>query len=134
MATLHEIETIAAEIEAAQKRLAAAVAASPELFTKKRSIILHGVKTGFQQQHGSLTWNDDAAIVAAIRQQMPDHYNALVKVTEEPNKEALAEVDPATLRALGVKVNPAGTRVIVKLIEAVEDKQLSLPLNPEETS
>lgn len=128
MATLQELETITAEIETFRKRLVEMIAASPELFAKKRSLILHGVKTGFQQRHGSLSWGDDAQLVAAIRFQMPDHFAALVDVAESPNREALAELNSETLVALGIKVNPAGTRVVVRFVETADDKQMSLPL------
>jgi hypothetical protein len=128
MATLQEIDVIAAELRAARERLVAAIAGSPELFAKHRSIVMHGIKAGFRQRPSSLSWEDDAVLIASIRQHLPEQFAKLVEVTETPKKDALAELVEETLRTLGVKVNPAGMRVIAKFVEAEDDKQLALDL------
>ena len=131
MTTMQDIEALAAQLAEARDRLAAAIAAAPDLFEKKRSVVIHGIKTGFQRRHGSVEWDDDAALVAAIRRHVPERFAELVEVTERPMKEALAELDAATLESLGVRVKPAGERVIVRLIEdrAADEAQLALPFD-----
>jgi len=122
--TMQEIEVLAAQLAEARDRLAAAIAAAPELFAERRSVTLHGVKTGPQEHHGGLSWEDDATLVARIRTRLPEQFAALVEVTERPRKEALAELDLATLQDLGVAVKrPAGS-VTVRFVEA--DNQLDL--------
>ena len=130
MATMQDIEQVAAQLEAVRARMIELITSSPELFAKRRTLVIHGMKVGLRQSTRDLSWEDDAALVAAIRQHLPLQFSELVEVSESPIKDALAEIDPTTLSVLGVKVKPAGARVIVKLVEAADDRQLSLELRP----
>jgi hypothetical protein len=113
--------SVAATVQA-QAELLAAVAAAPHLFEKPRSIVLHGIKLGFQKGTGKLDWTDDEQVVKLARKHFPDQFDVLVKVTEKPIKGALANLTAAELKRLGVTVEDTGDIAFAKDATAEVDK------------
>ena len=95
-------------------RLSAAIAATPSLFEKPRTRILHGIKIGLQKGKGALTWQDDAKVCALIRKYYDDEIGVLIKTTEKPIKEGLERLTAAELQRLGVEQTKAGDQVVIK--------------------
>ena len=60
-----------AAVTEAQSGLLATITASPQLFTKPRSIVLHGIKLGFAKGKGRIEWEDDAQVVKLVRKHLP---------------------------------------------------------------
>lgn len=106
----------------AHNDLSAAVAESGALFTKPRTLVLHGIKVGFQKQKGRLSWDDDAQVVKLIRQHLPDQADVLIRVTEAPVRDALSELDGRMLKKLGVTVEADGDKVVVKPVDSEIDR------------
>ncbi len=132
--------TLQAEIEAATRRklpglrsavanvaqadadLKAAIDHAPELFRKPRSVVLHGLKLGYQKGKGKIDWEDDAQVVKLIRRHFPEQFDVLCKTTEKPVKAALANLSVAELKKLGVSVEETGDVVFVTDSTAGVDK------------
>jgi hypothetical protein len=115
-------EALAAAVNA-QNVLRSAVAESPGLFEKPRTFIFHGIKVGFAKQKGKLTWDDDAKVIALIREHLSeDQAEALIRVTEAPIRDALSELDGKLLKRLGVTVEADGDKAVVKPIDGEIDK------------
>lgn len=120
--SMRGIKNSVASVAEAQADLLAEVAAAPQLFEKPRSIVLHGIKLGFQKGTGKLDWTDDEQVVKLARKHFPDQFDVLVKVTEKPIKAALANLTAAELKRLGVTVEDTGDVAFAKDATAEVDK------------
>lgn len=98
--------------------------AAPELFVKPRSVIVQGIKVGYQKGKGKIDWEDDARVVKLIRRHFPDQADVLIKTTEKPAKDGLALLAVDELKRLGVTVEDTGDVVFVKPIDTDVDKAL----------
>ena len=105
-----------------QEKLRSMIADSPDLFKRPRSIIIYGIKVGFQKAKGTLSWADDSAVVKAIKRLFPDGWDGYVKVTEKPLKEPLATLPANDLKKLGITVSQDTDEVLIKSTENDIDK------------
>jgi len=106
-------------------KLGAAVEESPELFQKPKTIIMHGVQCGFRKVKGGLDWEDDEQVVKLIKKHLLDQFDLLVKVKETPIKTALAQLEIADLKRIGVSVvETEGDEVVVKAAVSEIEKWL----------
>lgn len=108
---------LTAQFKAAAEDLQAAVAAAPELFVKPRSVILHGIKAGYQKGKGKLDWEDAERVCKLIRKHQPALVDVLIQTVETPVKGALSELPVDDLRKLGVTVEGTGDVAFVKLAD-----------------
>ena len=116
------IKSAAAAAKDAQAELVAAVQAHPELFVKPRSYTLNGIKVGYAQGKGALTWEDDETVVARIRRFFPREENTLIATKEKPVASALKQLDAKDLARLGVTFEAVGDYVFVKASDSAVDK------------
>ena len=116
------LRSAVASVAQADANLKDAIAAQPALFQKPRSVVLHGLKLGFQKGKGKIDWEDDAQVVKLIRRHLPDQLDVLVKTTEKPVKSALANLTVAELKKIGVSVEETGDVVFVADSTAGVDK------------
>jgi hypothetical protein len=116
-----------------QEDLKAAVEDAPEHFTKPKTLVLHGIKVGYGKGRGSIEWADDSTLIKAIRKQLPDQFDVLVKTTEKPLKTPLAQLTADQLRKLGVKVEETGNVVIVRAVDSEVEKLVTALLKGVET-
>jgi len=117
------IKSAAAGAANTQSFLSAGIICQPELFTKPRTMTLHGIKLGFAKGKGKITWADDDKVVAAIRRHFAqDSADTLIRTVEEPVKDALAQLPAVELRKLGVQVEEAGDHVYIKASDSEVDK------------
>ena len=115
--------------------LSAAIAASPDLFTKPRTVILHGIRLGIMKSRGELAWDDDAQVIKRIRAQLPkDQAELLIRVKENVAKGAVYDLTAADLKRLGIRIEGAGDVVTIKDAAGDLDKWLDAMLaeEPEE--
>lgn len=102
--------------------LKAAIEQSPALFVKPRTVVLHGLKLGYQKGKGKIDWEDDEQVVKLIRRHFPEQFDVLCQTTEKPIKAALAGLTVAELKKLGITVEETGDVVFVKDSTASVDK------------
>ncbi len=117
-------------LEERRHALKAALETSPELFTKPRSVVMHGFKVGLQKGKGKLSWTKKAAgkIVALIKKQHPDKADVLIRTVEEPNKDTLRTLPAAELMKLGIKVGGTGDEAVIEPVESNIGKLMKLYL------
>lgn len=108
-----------------KQRLECVITESKELFQKPKTMIIQGVKVGFQKGKGKLEWDDNAQVVKLIRKHFPEHTDLLIKVEEKPAADALANLSVAELKKLGINVFDAGDQVVVKPVESKIDKHIN---------
>jgi len=111
----------AAEAEAELREL---VQASQAAFTKPRTRVFSGVKVGFIKGKGVINIPDAAAVIARIKKHLPDQADILINTTEKPVKDALAQLDGADLKKLGVTLTDAGDQVVIKPVDSEVDKMV----------
>lgn len=116
------IKTAAADAASAEADLRYQIEAHTELFTKPRTITLHGVKIGYAKGKGRIDYADGAKVCDLIRKHLPDEAEALIVVTEAPLKTALVNLDVATLRKLGCTVTGTDDQVVIKDTASEVDK------------
>lgn len=113
--------TVNAVIER-QSHLKAALEDSKDLFVKPKTLIIHGVKVGFQKAKGKITWADDAQVVKLIKKHLPEQADVLIKTTEKPIKDALTNLPAADLKRIGVTVEETGDQPVIKATDSEIDK------------
>ena len=116
------LRSAVASVAQADANLKTAIAQSPQLFQKPRSVVLHGLKLGFQKGKGKIDWEDDAQVVKLIRRHFPEQFDVLCKTIEKPIKAALANLTVAELKKIGVSVEETGDVVFVNDSTAGVDK------------
>lgn len=122
LATIKKRVAAAAEAHA---ELKADIEASPQLFEKPRSVIIAGIKVGYQKGKGKIEWEDDAQVVKLIRRHFPEQFDVLVNTVETPVKKALAQLSVQDLKKLAVDVEDTGDVVLIKPADSRVDKLVS---------
>lgn len=109
----------------AHAELKAAIECAPHLFEKPRSVVIEGIKVGWQKGKGVLSWTSDEQVVKLIKKHFKDEFDALVKTTETPVKAALAQKSVADLKLIAVSVTDTGDEVLIKPADSHVDKLVS---------
>lgn len=102
--------------------LKAMVLASPELFVKPKTVVLHGIRVGFEKGKGAIVFDDDDKVVQLIERRLPDLAEQLVKTTKKPLKGGLAQLTVQQLKSIGCTVEEAGDQVVVRAVDKDVDK------------
>jgi hypothetical protein len=122
-AEIGAIKGAVAVAKARQAKLQAAIEAEPALFGKPKTQIFHGVKVGYRKGSGKIEWEDDAVLVARIKKLLPAaQAELLIQTKEKPIAKALADLDAADLKRLGVTVEDTGEVVVIKPVDGDVDK------------
>jgi hypothetical protein len=116
----------AAEAHDALKR---DIALAPHLFVKPRTIVLRGIKIGYQKATGELIWDDEAQVIARIKKHFPDQVDLLIRTKENANKPALSELPAGDLKRLGVEISDTGDKVVIKPTDNGVEKLVKQLLN-----
>ena len=116
---LMRLTEAAASTEAA---LLDSVTSAPDLFTRPRSVIFHGIKCGYQKGRGELVIGDPDKVISLIQKNFPEQMDTLVKVTMAPVKSALAQLPVNDLKKIGVTVLETGDYAYIKPMDSEVDK------------
>ncbi len=112
---LARIRTLVVLAKARRADLHVLIAARPELFTKPRTRILHGVKCGFGKGKGKVEFDDEDAVIARIRKLLPEEQaELLISVKENVSKTAVCDLSVDDLKRLGIRVEGTGDVVVIK--------------------
>lgn len=104
--------------------LKALIEDAPDLFTKPRTVIFHGVKIGYQKGKGGIAFDDAAQVVKLIRRHLPEQADALIAVKETPAKDALTNLPVADLKRIGCTVVETGDTIVIKPTDSEVDKMV----------
>lgn len=125
--SMRGLRSAAAAVTKAGDELRAAIDENRALFVKPKSVVFSGVRCGLKKGRGTTDWDDDAQVVKLIRRHFPDQFEVLVKVTEKPVKDAMANLTADQLKKIGVRVEGSGdviqmqdtTQEVDKLVKAL---------------
>jgi hypothetical protein len=98
------------------------ITAAPQLFSRPRTIVLHGVKIGLRKGKGGIEWDDEEQVLRLIKKLLPEQAPVLIRTTEQPVKHALAELPASDLRRLGVTVEETGDVPVIQFADTEADK------------
>jgi hypothetical protein len=108
-----------AELEA---QLTEMVAESPELFVRPKTVVLHGIKLGYEKGKGGIHIEDEAKVIQLIRKRLPELAEQLIKTEEHALKNGLAQLTVQQLKSIGCTVIEAGERVVIRAVDKDVDK------------
>lgn len=100
------------------------IEAAPELFVKPRTVVFHGIKLGYLKGKGGIVWDDADAVVLAIQKHLPEQAEQLIRWTGKPLKEAINQLDVASLKKIGCRVVDTGDEVFIKPVDSAVDKMV----------
>lgn len=125
--TRNAMKDLKRAVNAAQEHQAALlnlVERAPDLFTRPKSVVFHGVKIGYQKLKGKIEFDDAEVVIRLIKKHFPKQADVLISTKETPAKEALSNLSAADLKRLGVHVTEAGEVVFVKFTDTAVDKMV----------
>jgi hypothetical protein len=115
----------AAVVASREAALHSAIERAPHLFVKPNTVTINGVKQGFAYSPGSIVWDDDAQVVAKIREHRPKEFKTLVDVKESPRKAALKGLTADELNQLGCRIEGEGDDVVLKRVAGDVEKMIT---------
>lgn len=114
-----------------QSVLKAALEEGRSLFVRPRTMIMHGVKVGFQKGKGTISWGDEDQVIKLIKKHLPEQADILIKTKEKLVKDALQNLPAADLKKIGVTVEETGDQVVIKSTDSEIDKFVDALLKEE---
>lgn len=126
---LQGIRNAVARVQAAHEELRLAVVASPALFAKPKTRLLHGIKLGYQKQRGKISWADDDAVIELIKRHFPEQLDTLTRTKRSLVRDALSAMPAKDLRRLGVTVTDDVDAVLIKASDSDIDKLVDALVN-----
>jgi hypothetical protein len=113
----------AAEVAAGKQLvLKSEVEANPEMFVKPKTMILHGIRFGFQKAKGKICWDDEDQVIKLIKRNFPEYVDILIETKEHPKKSALIDLSAADLKRIGVTVEETGDEIFIKFTDSEIDR------------
>lgn len=97
---------------------------APELFVRPRTVVLHGIKLGYQKGKGKIEWDDPDQVVRLIKKYFPEQADVLIATSEKPAREALNGLTAAELKKLGISISEGGDAVFIKPADSAVDKMV----------
>mgnify|MGYP001573024344 CR=1 FL=1 len=105
-----------------QQTLRDLIARAAHLFLEPRTLVLHGIRCGFRKQPGKLDFDKEALVCERIKKHFPERAAELIRLKEEPDKDALAKLTAAELKRLGVTLSADCDQIVLKPVADDVDK------------
>lgn len=121
-AHLQAIKRLVERAAEAHGQLMYAITESKGLFTRPKSLTLHGVKVGYRKGTGGIEFEDADQVVALIEKKLPEQADVLIVVKKKPNKDALAQLPVEDLKKIGCTVEDTGDVAFIKDAASDVDK------------
>lgn len=128
---LGAIKRRASAIARSEAEITQMIEAAPDLFTKPKTQILHGVKVGLTTSKGKLEFDDDdeEAVIKRIRAKLADRIDELIRIREQVNKDAVKRLPAIDMAKIGCRIDGAGDVVVLKRVagdvERLVDKMIA---------
>jgi hypothetical protein len=132
---LPRIQKAADEAANSREELKVLIEDGKALFQRPKTVIVSGITVGFKKGTGSITFDDEAMVIRKLRKefQKPEEQEVYIKVTEKVKKGALKDLDVATLKKIGAKVESTGDVVVIKETKSDVEKLLNALLKDRES-
>ncbi len=110
---LRALRSRVAEQAASEEALRAAIRARPDLFVRPRTVAVDGIRFGLRKQPGAVALGDEAQAIRRLRARLPGRAEALIRVRETLDRQALRRLPAAALAQIGVTIEKATDEVTV---------------------
>lgn len=97
-----------------KSKLSNAIDESKDLFDKPKSIVIHGMKIGFQKGKGKIVIPDEEKTILLIKKNLPDQAEILIKSEEKLVKPALNNLTAVDLKKVGLNLVESTDEVLIK--------------------
>lgn len=115
-----------------QSRLHAAIEESPENFKKPRTVVLYGIKVGYQKGKGEIVIENPEHTIKLLKKCVQEEdWERYIKTSESLIKTTLAQLPASELRRLGVEMIETGDQVVIKPTDSEVDKLVDALLKDE---
>lgn len=108
-----------------KSKLSNAIDASKDLFDKPKSIVIHGMKIGFQKGKGKIVIPDEEKTILLIKKNLPEQADILIKSEEKLVKPALNNLTAGDLKKVGLNLVESTDEVLIKPTGSDIDKIVS---------
>lgn len=95
---------------------------NPHLFQRPKTVVLHGVKLGYQKGKGKIALTDEDQTIRLIRRHLCEQAEVLIVVKERVNKAALKDLPVADLKRIGCGVEEAGDEIVIRSTDSQVDR------------
>lgn len=123
------IQTALHALKAAESELSRAIDENSDLFEKKRTQVMNGVKVGLEKSRGSIFIEDADVTVELIKTQLPELSKQLIKKTERPIKTAIQQLSAQQCKAIGVELRGVGTVIVIRPVDGELEKMIDVLLD-----
>ena len=119
-----QLASVLDKVKAHKDELECAIYAAPELFNSPRTIVVAGVKVGFQKSKGSLRIDNPETTIKLIRKHLSDSVDEflLIKTNETPIASALMRLSAAELKKIGCEIVGTGDEIVIKTTDTEIEK------------
>ena len=126
---LRALRSRIAEQATAEEALRAAIRARPDLFVRPRTVAVDGIRFGLRKQPGAVAFGDEAQTIRRLRQRLPERAEALIRVRETLDRNALRRLTGAELAQIGVSIEKATDEVTVAAASSDLDRVVAALLD-----
>lgn len=117
-------------VKAATAEQMALVEAAPALFVKPRSVQFHGIKCGYREDNGTLSFGPGMEhVIARLRKFAPEDAERMIAVKESIPSAVVRQLPAALQAKIGVTIEGAGDKPFVKFADTELDKMLAVLLS-----
>jgi hypothetical protein len=104
-------------------KLKAAIEASPNLFTKPKTVTIAGVRVGYMKQKGKVVIANEEDTIERIYKLLPrDQAELLIRVSKSVHKPGVYDLAVADLKRLGITVTDDEDVAYIKPVDGEVDK------------
>lgn len=106
-------------IAAAKKaELRSAIEDSRTLFTRPKTLVIHGVKVGYEKGKDEVIVEDEDLTVALIEKHFPEDKDLYIKTKKTVKKRAVKDLSELELKSIAVTVTEPGDVVVIKSMDS----------------
>lgn len=108
-----EIRAAASDAAVAHDGLNALIDQHRGLFNKPRTRLFSGIKVGLRKTPGRVKFADVKRTLELIKKKLPEFVERLIRSKEEPVLDAIKELEPKQLAAIGASLIATGDEIVI---------------------
>lgn len=120
------------EAKVAREALHVVITESEEQFQKPRTVLLHGIRVGFEKGKGKVEIANVDRFVERVQEHLEGQFDVLIKTEYKPVKSAIANLPAEDLKKLGVRLTGTDDQVVIRDATGDVDKLVAALLEDEE--
>jgi len=103
---------------AAKAELRAAIEDGRSLFARPKTLVIHGVKVGYEKGKDEVLVEDEDLTVSLIEKHFPEQKDLYIKTKKTVKKRAVKDLSELELKSIAVAVTDPGDVVVIKSMDS----------------